>query len=170
MKILLITFIGILVILGGLEVLYRWSLLHKNGFLPTMNADFDGDVLNTTRLGKRRMSLSFVWYHIITKRFVWKLYEKIFEANLPYGYNSTHKIKCYIKFEAIFTLRAGLLFKVKTPNFSFCSKNPFLALIQATERNLMSYVIYQRMKEDLRSQDLWSKLDPEFKGTVKYDL
>lgn len=88
------------------------------------------------------------------------LFEKQFDFITAYGSwdDGYSKMKGYIEFKMHFDLKEGLRFSVAVPNYGYCSKNPFKALFNVLETQIVGNGKYQRLKADCRNKGFWTKL------------
>lgn len=94
------------------------------------------------------------------------LYYKEYTAPIAYGYDEKHKVKSYVKIAAHFDFKEFLRFSVQVPNFSYCTHNPFKAILRVLEHESIGMSKYQRMKEDIRYFEKWKSMDVH----PKYDV
>lgn len=97
------------------------------------------------------------------------LIHKEYTSPIKYGYEPHHKVQSYITITRCFSFKEGLRYTVTVPNASFCKKRLIDALVWAMEHESIGMAKYQRIKEDLNRQDLYRKLDPDFRGTPLKD-
>ena len=67
-------------------------------------------------------------------------------------------ISACIEFSVIINRHVGFTFCASVINKSFCSKNPFSALINCLESETIGMAKYDKIKENLRSKGMWQKL------------
>lgn len=89
------------------------------------------------------------------------LFEKHFNFITAYGsWDDNHsRMKGYIKFEMHFDFEEGLRFSVAVPNYVYCTRNPFKALFNVLEKQIVGNCKYQRLKEDCRAKGFWKHLE-----------
>ena len=100
------------------------------------------------------------------KTFAKVLYYKEYVAPIAYGYNEKHKVKSYVKISIHFDFKEGIRFSTSVPNFSYCTHNPFRAILRVLEHESVGMSKYQRMKEDIRYLGKWKSMDVH----SKYDI
>ncbi len=67
-------------------------------------------------------------------------------------------LEVYIEINLHIGIHRGFFFSVNVMNKSFCSRNPFSALIMALESETVGMAKYDKLKERVREIGLWSKL------------
>lgn len=67
-------------------------------------------------------------------------------------------LEIYIDINLHVSFRRGFFFAVNVVNKSFCSRNPFKALLRALESETVGMAKYDKLKERVRDLDLWRKL------------
>lgn len=88
------------------------------------------------------------------------IYRKDYKIPVAWGYEEKHNTGGYIEFALHFDYKRWLLFSVTVPNKSFCSRNPFKCFYLALESENFGMMKYNRLKELIRKQDMWRKLNP----------
>lgn len=89
------------------------------------------------------------------------LFKKDFDFVTAYGScdDERSKMKGYIEFKMYFDFKEGLRFSVAVPNYAYCSKNPFKALFNVLEKQVVGNSKYQRLKADCRDKGYWQHLE-----------
>ena len=67
-------------------------------------------------------------------------------------------LEIYIEINLHASLSRGVFFAVNVVNKSFCSRNPFKALIMALESETVGMAKYDKLKERVRDLGLWRQL------------
>jgi len=86
-----------------------------------------------------------------------KLYGMYF-TETPAWEVSSSSLELYIEINLHISFARGAFFAVNVANKSFCSANPFKALIMALESETVGMAKYDRLKERVRDLGLWQKL------------
>lgn len=60
------------------------------------------------------------------------------------------ELKTYIEMNVYFDLKEFLRFSVSVPNYTYCCRNPFKALLRVLEHESVGMQKYDHLKEDLR--------------------
>jgi hypothetical protein len=114
--------------------------------------------------GEQKM---FKWLkNLLIKDYTKILIHKEYSSPIKYGYELHHKVISYITITRHFSFKERLWYSVTVPNAGFGDRKLLNALTRAMEHESIGMAKYQRIKEDLFNQDLYRKLDPDFKRKV----
>ena len=86
-----------------------------------------------------------------------KLYGVYFTEQTAWS-ASGDDLALYIEINLHASFKRGVFFAVNVANKSFCSANPFKALIMALESETVGMGKYDKLKERVRDLGLWQKL------------
>ena len=89
------------------------------------------------------------------------LFENHFNFLTAYGsWDDDHsKMEGYIEFKMHFDFKEGLRFSVAVPDYGYCTRNPFKALFNVLETQIVGNGKYQRLKADCRDKGYWQHLE-----------
>lgn len=105
--------------------------------------------------------------NLFTKTYKKTLFYEEYESPIRYGYKPEHKVKTYIQIQRVFDLKEGLRYVVSVPNVSWCQRKLQDAWIRILEHESIGMAKYNRLKEDMTSQDLFRTLDPDYRKKNK---
>lgn len=86
------------------------------------------------------------------------IFKKSFESGVAWGNSASDNIEGEIEFCLFLEWRGIFWFVLNVPNKSFGGKNPFKVLSEAIESQSVGMGKYTRLKERVRSIDVWQQL------------
>lgn len=86
------------------------------------------------------------------------IFEKQWTSPVAWGVEGTPRIEGYIKYQVHFDFKNGLRFSITVPNYGYCTRSPLKCIFGALEHSSVGMGKYCRLKDRVRSLDLWRKL------------